>query len=254
MTRVAIVAGGARDTGLVGAIRLARCGLDVALVNEDLTEAGETVRRIAETGRRCVAIEADLADSDSFNAALARVRSELGSPGVLLNCVPLGGRTEGDRSLDEARFAATRRSLRTLFVCCRAVAEQMVRKRSGRIINVAQSVDESDHEWRNGQTVLAGLIGFTRSAAQELAAFGITVNFIAPIGCAVDGRPPAHQAAPSGHAASYSDGVAHLAEFLISEQAIPITGQGSYVGGRPSAPEFSDAGKTSAMPRTVGRP
>lgn len=237
MTRIAVVVVGARDTGLVGAIRLAKCGLDVALIDQDLTLVGPTAQRIVETGRRWVTIEADPADTDSFTAALAQVRSSLGSPGVLLNCVALGAGEEELRS-DEARFAVTRRSLRTLFVCCRAVAGQMVRKKWGRIINVAQSVEEGDRQWRNGQTVLAGLIGFTRSAAQELRVFGVTANFIAPIACSADGRPPSHQIVLTERTESYSGSVADLVEFLISDQATAITGQGSYIGGCLSTPQF----------------
>jgi novobiocin biosynthesis protein NovK len=235
MKRAAIVAGATLDTSLVAAVRLAERGLDVALIDEDLAMAETTVQRIKETGRRCAAIEADLADTRSFDRALDQARSSLGIPGVLLSCISLGG---GSGHSDEELFAETRQNLRTLFVCCRAVAGHMVRHRWGRIINVAQSAAAGDREWRDGQTVLAGLIGFTRSAALELAAFGITANFIAPSACAAGGPFPVHQALPNADATSYPDSVARMTEFLISEQAAAITGQGSYVASRRAGTEF----------------
>jgi NAD(P)-dependent dehydrogenase (short-subunit alcohol dehydrogenase family) len=250
MKRAAIVAGATFDTSLVSAVRLAERGLDVALIDGDLAMAETTIQQIKETGRRCAAIEADLADTKSFDRALDQARSSLGIPGVLLSCISLGG---GSIHSDEERFAETRQNLRTLFVCCRAVAGHMVRNRWGRIINVAHSaVAGDDREWRDGQTVLAGLTGFTRSAALELAAFGITANFIAPSACAAGGPSPVRQELPNVDAASYPESVARLTEFLISEQAAAITGQGSYVAGHHAGTELN-AGSSSLNRNAVGR-
>jgi novobiocin biosynthesis protein NovK len=238
MSGVAIVAGGACDTGLVSALRLAGLGFDVALVDTDLAAATPTVQRIADAGRRCVAIEADAADTGSFAAALDQARAVLGEPGVLLNCVPLG--TPEPLSAEE-RYEEARRSLRALFVCSRAVAARMVRGRWGRIVNVAQPAGAGDRRWSDGQTVLAGLVGFTRSAALELAAFGVTANYLAPSACYPGGPAPA----PPGRddSPSYAAGVASTAEFLISDQAAAITGQGGYLAGRLSSPPATEGSR-----------
>ncbi|NUR59053.1 MAG: SDR family oxidoreductase [Catenulispora sp.] len=249
MTRVAVVslatdaAGGTRDTGLAAALHLAGLGLDIALLDADPPTAAEAAEQISAGGQRCAAVAADLADSASVNAALNHVRSELGSPSVLLNCVPLGS---PEPLAAEERYAEARRSLRALFVCCRAVCTHMVRGRWGRIVNIAHPVgaDEAgDREWRDGQTVLGGLVGFTRSAALELAGYGITANYIAPTGCYPAGPAPAPApplaAAASRDASSYSAGVASLTGFLISDQASAITGQGGYLAGRPAVPSAS---------------
>jgi NAD(P)-dependent dehydrogenase (short-subunit alcohol dehydrogenase family) len=253
VTRVALVAGGVSDTGLAVGLELAGLGFDVALVTADVDAASAAVERIeaagasgaagaAPTGRRCLAIGADLADAGSVGAALDVAKSALGSPSVLLNCVPLGS----PEPLSAAeRYAEARRSLRALFVCCRAVSAHMVRRRWGRIVNVAQPVgDEAvDRRWRDGQTVLGGLTGFTRSAALELAAFGITANYIAPSACHPGGPTlapapmpgsPARGSSPLDDAPSYSAAVASLTGFLISDQAVAITGQGGYLAGWPA--------------------
>lgn len=238
---VAVVAGGACDTGLAAALQLAGLGLDVALIGADVSVPAEVAERFFAGGQHCLAIRADLADGKSFAAALGEARSVLGSPSVLLNCVPLGG---PEPPSAEERYADARRSLRALFACCRAVCAHMVRNRWGRIVNIAQPVvaGAADREWRDGQTVLGGLVGFTRSAALELAAFGVTANYIAPSSCYPAG--PAHAPAPplaavaaaGGTAPSYAAGVAALTGFLISDQASAITGQGGYLAGRPAAP------------------
>lgn len=240
-SRVAVVAGGACDTGLAAALHLAELGLDVALIGADVSVPAEVTERFFAGGRHCLAIRADVADSESFAAALGGARSVLGSPSVLVNCVPLGG---PDPLSAEERYADARRSLRALFACCRAVCAHMVRNRWGRIVNIAQPMvadGAADREWRDGQTVLGGLVGFTRSAALELAAYGVTANYIAPSSCYPAG--PAHAPAPppaatatGGSAPSYAAGVAALTGFLISDQASAITGQGGYLPGRPAAP------------------
>jgi NAD(P)-dependent dehydrogenase (short-subunit alcohol dehydrogenase family) len=230
VTRVAVVAGAGGGTGRACAVRLAECGMDVALIGADLAAADKTVRRIAEAGRRCTAIEADLTATGPVTGALAQVRATLGSPGVLVHCVPLDAGGDGP----EARLAAMQRSLRTLFVCGRAVAAHMVRARWGRIVTVGEPAGTGERVWRDSQAVLAGLAGFTRSLALELAAFGVTANFAAPVSCSPDGRPPAHQPVPDAATGSYAEAVAHLAGFLAGDRAAAITGQGSYVAGRPA--------------------
>src|SRR5262249_1510243 len=100
-------------------------------------------------------------------------------------------------------------------------------------------------QWRDSQTVLAGLIGFTRSAALELASFGVTANYIAPSACyhggpAVAPAPPSTPPRRDG-SPSYAAGVASTTEFLISDQAAAITGQGGYLAGRFSAPPHDRA-------------
>ncbi|WP_078630196.1 SDR family NAD(P)-dependent oxidoreductase [Streptomyces roseochromogenus] len=237
MTGVAVVAGGSEHTGLAVALRLAAGGFDVALLDTEFTAADKTVRRIEESGRRCITVEAELTDARSVGVAFGQVRTELSSPAVLVTCVgpePVPDGLPEDEFADEQRYTLVRRSLRPAFVCCQAGAGQLLHHRCGRIIIVTEPVDVSENAWRTSQPVLAGLIGFTRSAALELARSGITVNLIAPADCAVDSRAPAHQPAVNDSAGSYADGVAHVTEFLVDEQAAGITGQAIYVAASPA--------------------
>jgi len=232
MTGVAVVAGGSEHTGLAVALGLAAGGFDIALLDTEFTAADKTVRRIEESGRRCITVEAELTDARSVAVAFGRVRTALSSPAVLVTCVGLGPVPDGvpeDESADEQRYAVVRRALRPAFVCCQAGAGQLLRHRWGRIIIVTEPVDAGENAWRTAQPVLAGLIGFTRSAALELARSGITVNLVAPAGCAADSRAPAHQPAVDDNAGSYADGVAHVTELLVDEQAGGLTGQEIYV-------------------------
>ncbi|MGW7543094.1 SDR family NAD(P)-dependent oxidoreductase [Streptomyces sp. NPDC054770] len=232
MTGVAVVAGGTEHTGLAVALRLAAGGCDIALLESAFTAADKTVGRIEESGRRCLTIEAELTDARSVGAALGQVRTALGSPTVLVTCVGLGPVPDGlpeDEGADEQRYAVVRRALRPAFVCCQAGAGQLLRHRRGRIVIVAEPVDAGEHAWLTSQPVLAGLSGFTRSAALELARSGITVNLIAPADCAVDTRAPAHRPPVDDSAGSYAAGVAHVTEFLANGQAAGVTGQEIYV-------------------------
>ncbi|MEV8421112.1 SDR family NAD(P)-dependent oxidoreductase [Streptomyces niveus] len=227
MTRVAVVAGGGEHTGPAVALRLAAGGFDIALLGSEFTSADKTVRRVEEYGRQCIAVRAELTDARSVAAAFGRVRTALSSPAVLVTCVgpePLPDGLPEDESADEQRYTAVRRALRPVFVCCQAGAGQLLRHRRGRIIVVAEPVNGEGSTWRTTEPVLDGLLGFTRSAALELARSGTTVNLVAPAD-RHDSRAPAHRPAGDDSAGSYADGVAHVTEFLVDERAVGITGQ-----------------------------
>ncbi|MEU9746051.1 short-chain dehydrogenase/reductase family protein NovK [Streptomyces niveus] len=239
MTRVAVVAGGGEHTGPAVALRLAAGGFDVALLGSEFTSADKTVRRVEEYGRQCVTVRAELTDARSVAVAFGRVRTALSGPAVLVTCVgpqPMPDGLPEDESADEQRYTAVRRALRPAFVCCQAGAGQLLRHRWGRIIIVTEPADADGNTWRTSRPVLDGLIGFTRSAALELARTGTTVNLVAPADRAADSRAPAHRAAGDDSAASYADGVAHVTEFLVDERAVGITGQAIRVAARADVP------------------
>lgn len=162
MARVAIVTGGASKIGAAVAVRLAECGMDVALLDENA--CADTVHRITELGMRSVAIGADVTDATPVDAALAEVCSALGDPEVLVNVVG-GALPEPDW------YASTAGLLRGVFLLSRAVVDPMIKNGRGRIITVAGC---------SNATIWAGLSGFTRTIALELSPFGITSNVVDP--------------------------------------------------------------------------
>ncbi|WP_225097253.1 SDR family NAD(P)-dependent oxidoreductase [Streptomyces sp. CoH27] len=239
MNPVAVLVGTAEGTGPAAAVRLAESGLDIALVDPGPASADETLRRLTAVGRRCTAIEADPADTEAFSAALARIRSDLGRPGMLLTCIGTGPDEEDDSqgadvTAGAARYAPVRRALRTLFVTNRAAAGEMLRGGGGRIVNVARAPRTERTAGDTGRTLVAGLAGFTASVAPELAPFGISVHFVAPAALRPGTRPPVGTAPPADPG-SYPEHLADQAALLTGAPAAALTGQGVYLPGRPLA-------------------
>ncbi|MFI5688956.1 SDR family oxidoreductase [Streptomyces sp. NPDC051636] len=230
MAPVAIVAGENRVSNAAVSMQLAELGWDVAILCRDSTAGAETVNRIRESGRQALAVETDIADSVSVDAALGRVCAELGDPNVLVNNVAVTVRDSLSRISDDDWRAVAGRPLRGLFVASRSVIDPMIRQGWGRIINIAHlpaSVASGPHDH---STVLSGLEGFTRTIALELRAFGITVNAIAPAPPAADIRAGAGPRIADAAGARYAAQIAAAVPFLVSGGASSVTGQVVHVG------------------------
>jgi 3-oxoacyl-[acyl-carrier protein] reductase len=218
MTRIAIVTGGAGDIGAAIALRLARDGIDVAVLDRDEDACARVAAQVAALGRRAAAAAVNTADADSVHSALARVGATLGTPTVLLNSVSaVPDRPMSDMS-DRDWDQCVGDRLRATFVLSRAVLDSMIKMGGGRIVTVAADGGSSRRNPAENLTVRAGLKGFTRTLALELEPVGITVNLIVA-GPGADGRDPAP--ADFGPAAS----------FLVSDGAAAITGQIVQVAG-----------------------
>lgn len=229
MSRVAIVTGGSGGIGAAVSHALAADGWQVLIGYGGNREAAEKVA--ADAQGHAEPCHLDVTDADSVAAAVARA-GELGSLQALVNNA---GIADDDLllRLDPDRFDRTMEvNLRGAYLASRAVLRPMLRARQGRIVNIASVVALRGNA---GQTAYAaakaGLIGFTRSLAREVARKAITVNVVAPgfVETAMtdalpdDARRQLIDLAPAGRPVEAQE-VAAAVAFLASPAASAITG------------------------------
>ena len=179
--RVAAVTGSASGIGRGIALRFAAAGAAVAVLDRDGAGAETVAAEIAAAGGRAVALACDVADEGSVAEAFAAAEAALGPVDVLVNNagvlrdVPFTAMTsaEWDRVMGV--------NLRGAFLCTREVVPDMQARRFGRIVNIASQLAlKGAPELAHYVAAKAGLIGLTKSLAQELARDGIAVNALAP--------------------------------------------------------------------------
>lgn len=238
--KTAIVTGGSRGIGRAAALTLAEAGADVAVIYAGNTAAAEeTVRLIEEKGRKGLALQCDVADEAAVTAMVKDVKKELGRIDILVNNAGIT-RDGLLMIMKEADWQAVLdTNLTGAFHCTKAVTRLMMKQRSGSIINITSVVGETGNAGQaNYAAAKAGLIGFTKSVAKELASRNIRCNAIAP-GCietdmtAVLGEDTVDamiKTIPMGRVAQPEE-VAKAVLFLASDDASYITGQTLNVDG-----------------------
>ncbi|WP_296826136.1 3-oxoacyl-[acyl-carrier-protein] reductase [uncultured Megasphaera sp.] len=238
--KTAIVTGGSRGIGRAAALTLAEAGADVAVIYAGNTAAAEeTVRLIEEKGRKALAIQCDVADEAAVAAMVKDVKKELGRIDILVNNA--GITRDGLLMImkEDDWQSVLDTNLTGAFHCTKAVTRLMMKQRSGSIINITSVVGETGNAGQaNYAAAKAGLIGFTKSVAKELASRNIRCNAIAP-GCietdmtAVLGEDTVDamiKTIPMGRVAQPEE-VAKAVLFLASDDASYITGQTLNVDG-----------------------
>jgi 3-oxoacyl-[acyl-carrier protein] reductase len=237
--QVAVVTGGARGIGREIGLRLAGAGADVALfdVNAQLLE--QTAQELRALGRRAEGLVVDVTDGAQVDAGVAKVLDKLGRIDILINNA---GITKDGLlvRMDDAQWDRVLSiNLKGTFLCTRAVAKHMLKARRGRIVSIASIVGLIGNPGQaNYAASKAGVVGFTKAVARELAGRGITCNAIAPgfIKTEMTEALPEPvkqrllESIPMGCLGEPSD-VAAAALFLVSEAARYITGQVLVVDG-----------------------
>lgn len=235
--KVAIVTGGGRGIGQAIALRLAQEGAKVAIC--DVQNSEETAARIQELGGAALALKVDITVESQVKEAVETILSQWGTIDILVNNAGITRdgllmrmqESEWDTVLDV--------NLKGAFLFSRAVLRPMLKQRGGRIISIASVVGLMGNPGQtNYAASKAGLIGFSKSLAREVASRGITVNCIAPGFIASDMTDALNEVqrkalldqVPLGEIGRPED-VAAAVAFLASDDARYITGQTINVDG-----------------------
>lgn len=179
--RKALITGAAQGIGKTVALLLASEGADVAVSDINMELAAETCQEIEKMGRRSVAIESNVADSNSAEAMVKEAAEKLGGLDILVNNAGITKDSLILRMKEDDWDAVINVNLKGTFNCTKAAVKLMSKQRSGRIVNIASIVGLMGNAGQaNYAASKAGVIGLTKTTAREFAARGITVNAVAP--------------------------------------------------------------------------
>lgn len=242
--KTALVTGASRGIGRAIALSLAGAGARVA-VNYRADEAGAeaTCAAVRQEGGEALAVKADVGVAEEVTGMLETVRARLGDVDILVNnagntrdgLLVRMGEADWDQVLDT--------HLKGAFLLSRAVVRPMLRRRAGRIVNIASVAGIVGNPGQaNYSAAKAGLIGFTRSLAREIGSRQVTVNAVAPglIATALSDAIPEEargalaERVPLGRVGSPED-VAAAVLYLVSPAAAYVTGAVLVVDGGLSA-------------------
>lgn len=232
--KVAIVTGGSRGIGRAIAVELASRGAAVVVnYNSSSSAAEDVVKQIQEAGGKAAAHQADVSDFKQAEALIKFTVDTFGDLGILVNNAGIT-RDQLIMMMPEADWdAVINTNLKSTFNCSKAAVKHMMRKRTGRIINIASVAGQMGNPGQtNYSASKGGQIAFTKALAREIAGRNITVNAIAPgfvdteilkamnpetLAAALKMVPLARLGKP--------EEIAFTAAFLASDGAAYITGQ-----------------------------
>jgi 3-oxoacyl-[acyl-carrier protein] reductase len=180
--QVALVTGASRGIGKAAALALATQGAKVVVNYARSSEAAEAIaQEINTAGGEAVALQADVSQSTEVDNLIKQTLDKFGRIDILVNNAGITKDTLLLRMKLEQWQAVIDLNLTGVFLCTKAVSKTMLKQRSGRIINIASVAGQMGNPGQaNYSAAKAGVIGFTKTVAKELANRGITVNAVAP--------------------------------------------------------------------------
>ncbi|MFQ5910832.1 MAG: SDR family NAD(P)-dependent oxidoreductase [Thermoplasmata archaeon] len=236
---VALVTGASRGIGRACVIRLAKDGFDIVinyLKNEEM--ADETLTEVERTGRRALVFGADVSREGEVKKMFEATR-EFGLPLVLINNAGIYPRKPFDELTDEDWKTVLRTNLDSMYYCCKYAVPKMKEAGWGRIVNISSMLGFSGStQGAHYGASKAGVIGFTKSLALEVARHGIRVNAVAPgatntdilAGYTEEQKKEKFGGIPAGRLGRPED-IAGAVSFLCSEDADYIVGETIHVNG-----------------------
>lgn len=231
--KVAVVTGAGRGIGKAIAARLAGEGAGVACCGRTLTNVEATVAEIAGNGGKAAAYAVDVADGKQVSETCEKILKDFGRVDVLVNNAGVTRDQLLMRMSEEDWDAVLNTNLKGAFNFTKSLTRSFLKQRSGRIINISSIIGLTGNAGQtNYAASKAGLIGFTKSVARELASRGITANAVAPGFIVTDmtqGLGAEAQEALKSRIAlgrlGTADDVAKAVLFLASDLASYVTGQ-----------------------------
>ena len=238
--KVAIVTGSGRGIGRAIALKLAEVGATIVVNDVGSPEpAGKVAEEIKAMNGKSLVVLADVSKADEVNTLVGTAIETYGKVDILVNNAGITRDQLIIRMSEDDWDRVISVNLKSVFLCTGAVLRHMIKQRSGRIVSISSIVGISGNAGQaNYASAKAGIIGFTRSIAREVASRGITVNAIAPgfIDTEMTGRIDEKRRQelmsriPVGYLGTPRD-VAEAVAFLASEEAHYITGHVLHVDG-----------------------
>jgi 3-oxoacyl-[acyl-carrier protein] reductase len=180
--QVAVVTGASRGIGRAIAQEFAKLGANVVVNYANSSQAAEDlVSEITAAGGNAIALQADVSKAEEVDTLISTVLEKFNQIDILVNNAGITRDTLLLRMKPEDWQAVINLNLTGLFLCTRAVSKGMLKKRSGRIINIASVAGQMGNPGQaNYSAAKAGVIGLTKTLAKEFASRGITVNAVSP--------------------------------------------------------------------------